>query len=158
MLYWSRGGRECGSISYIVDTLDDDNPHLTLDYTNNGEPMKYRVYLLKSTPNYGGSRWWFKCPAIGCGRRVGVLYGGRVFICRKCRDIAYESQNERGYNRALSKAQKIHKKLGGSGCTMDYVPKPKGMHWKTYNRLMHQMQSYEMISYQGISKHFGFKI
>jgi hypothetical protein len=39
-------------------------------------------------------------------------------------------------NRLYSKARRIRQKVGGSGNSDDPFPdKPKGMHWKTYNRL-----------------------
>jgi hypothetical protein len=41
------------------------------------------------------------------------------------------------YLRALSQAQKFRQRLGGSPCTDDPFPqKPKGMHWRTYDRLV----------------------
>lgn len=152
---WLRGDNNIGSIGYAVDTLSGHTPKVTLKYASNGESMEYPVYLTTTTPNYGGVRWWFICPAKGCGRRVGVIYGGKVFACRHCYNLSYDSQNEALQFRILHKAQKIHRKLGGSGCTMDYVGKPKGMHWKTYNRLKQDMKRYENHSMYITAKKFG---
>ncbi len=45
----------------------------------------------------------------------------------------YESQREEPHNRALSRAQGVHVRLGGSGAVGDGLPpKPKGMHRTTY--------------------------
>jgi hypothetical protein len=67
---------------------------------------------------------------------VAILYGGSIFACRHCYQLAYDSQREQPYQRALSRAQAIWMKLGGSACTSDdFPPKPKGMHWRTYERL-----------------------
>lgn len=60
----------------------------------------------------GGNRAWFHRPL--CRRRAAILYGASVFACRRCLDLAYESR-EASHFRALSKAQSIHEKLGGSG-------------------------------------------
>jgi hypothetical protein len=152
---WSRGGNETGSIGYKIDTLDEYAPKVTLRYNHKDEPLEYPICLTTTTPNYGGVRWWFICPANGCSRRVGFLYGGRIFACRHCYNLSYDSQNEAIHSRMLTKAQKIHKKLGGSGCTMDYVSKPKGMHWKTYNRLKHKMDHYDNASMMMVAKKFG---
>ena len=53
-----------------------------------------------------------------CGddnRRVGILYGGAIFACRHCRRLAYESQHEQPYDRALRRTQNIRERLGASG-------------------------------------------
>jgi hypothetical protein len=87
----------------------------------------------------GGRRPWFVCAMYSggryCGRRVAVLYGaGELFACRSCYGLAYESQQEDLTGRAQLKAQKFG--LGGSWCPADLFPdKPKGMHWRTYERL-----------------------
>ena len=54
--------------------------------------FNYRVYLDTTPCNYGGERWWFRCPS--CGRRCRILYGGPEFTCRVCRDLTYRSQQE----------------------------------------------------------------
>ena len=64
-------------------------------------------------------------------------------MCRHCLGLAYESQREAPHYRALHKAQAIHEKLGGTGCTLDPVFKPKGMHWRTFRRLATQMEEAE---------------
>jgi hypothetical protein len=50
---------------------------------------------IERTPcHVGGSRPWFICPALGCGRRVAILYGGGIFACRLCFQLAYASARE----------------------------------------------------------------
>lgn len=83
--------------------------------------------------HFGGQRPWFLCPT--CGRRVAKLYWSHVFHCRRCLDLAYESQRESDWAAACSRAQRIKKRLGGSANMLEPFPeKPKGMHWKTYLR------------------------
>ena len=109
---------------------------------------EYPVYLNWSPCNYGGKRPWFLCPARGCGRRVAVLYGGGVFACRQCHQLAYQSQRDAKYERALTRAQAIRAKLGGSPDPSEPFPaKPKGMHWETYSRLFLQAKAASDMSW-----------
>ncbi|MBP6963851.1 MAG: hypothetical protein KBC96_05530 [Armatimonadetes bacterium] len=141
-LSWSRGGEPCGSIGGWAE------PGLVmLDYRmrsddGDGEELRYAVRLTFTPCNFGGHRPWFKCPR--CNRRVGKLFGGRMFVCRHCRGLAYDSQNESPWDRALSKCQNIRRKLGGTVSMADSFPdKPKFMHWRTYWRLWEEYMRLE---------------
>jgi hypothetical protein len=47
----------------------------------------------------------------------------------------------------LSRAQKLHVRLGGSGAVADGLPpKPSGMHWETYIRLAHRFEREERVT------------
>ncbi|CAM3976021.1 hypothetical protein PAYE108092_15845 [Paracoccus yeei] len=92
----------------------------------------------KYTPcHIGGERHWFLCPARGCGQRVAVIYGGGIFACRKCHQLAYPSQREDIADRAGRRADRIRSRLGWPAGVLNGSDfgKPKGMHWHTYERL-----------------------
>ena len=102
---------------------------------------------LEWTPcNFGGERPWFLCPSIRCGRRVAALHAaGKYFLCRHCYDLSYQSQRDNKMYRALHRAQDIRQRLGGSANMMEPFPeKPKGMHWRTYERLWWEHHEAEM--------------
>ena len=46
--------------------------------------------LTTTTPRFGGLRYWFLCPR--CGRRAGKLYHVERWACRRCHNLAYQSQ------------------------------------------------------------------
>ena len=101
--------------------------------------MRYAVRLDWTPCGFGGRRVWWRCPALGCGRRVAVLHGGRVFACRKCTRLAYRSQREADDDRAIRRASTIRRRLAWpAGILHDIGGKPKGMHWRTYWRLFAQ--------------------
>jgi hypothetical protein len=141
-LRWSQAGRESGSIRCAV--LGNEKPERAILTYRHGsgpggewEEVREPVPLSWTACNFGGERPWFTCPGAGCGRRVALLYGpGRYFLCRHCYDLTYESQRESEMHRALRRAQTIRERLGGSANMRKPFPeKPKGMHWKTYERL-----------------------
>lgn len=99
--------------------------------------------------NFGGRQWYFLCPDTG--RRVSVLWkppGTRYFASRQAfgREVAYGSQFQTPRDRAISAAQMIRRRLGGNeylSGLRGFPPKPKGMHWATYDRLQQKCQEYE---------------
>ncbi|MDB5869544.1 MAG: hypothetical protein JWP96_1876 [Polaromonas sp.] len=135
-LTWSRNGKLEATIDIQVRT-----DSVTLDYRQRkrgGEwqAMKYPVRLAWTPCTYGGQRVWWLCPAVGCGRRVAVLYGGSVFACRHCQKLAYKSQRETPNDRAYRRANNLRDRLGWvPGVIHGAGVKPKGMHWRTYWRL-----------------------
>jgi hypothetical protein len=88
--------------------------------------------------HYGGERIWCRCP--GCGSRRAVLYSlyGR-FLCVACNGLAYSSTREEPLYRYGRRGDKIMDKLGAERewVLRWIIPpfKPKGMHWRTYERL-----------------------
>ncbi|MGB0722307.1 MAG: hypothetical protein ACPGU7_07905 [Gammaproteobacteria bacterium] len=115
----------------------------------------YPVDLAWTDCYLGGQRPWFRCPARGCGRRVAILYSGRVFACRHCHRLAYPSQREHWDHRAARRADRIRAKLGwGPGILNGSGPKPKGMHWKTFDRLANEHDALVQTSLLGMAMRF----
>jgi hypothetical protein len=133
---WTRGGEKIASI-----TMHSAADRVTLTYRNRSygedwQDMNYPVRLTWTACHYGGHRAWWLCPAVGCGRRVAVLYGGKVYACRHCHKLAYGTQREQPHDRASSRADKLRNRLGWeAGILNDNGGKPKGMHWCTFKRL-----------------------
>jgi hypothetical protein len=100
---------------------------------------------------YGGHRPWFLCPK--CGRRVAILYGGKYFHCRICLNLAYPSENESKTSRLLRKANKIKRRLNGEPGIQNIIMfKPKGMHQKTFDRLVREAYRLENMAVQRLSQ------
>ena len=100
--------------------------------------VNFRVPLSWTTCNFGGKRPWFICPGERCGRRVATLYLRKgYFLCRHCHDLTYSSQRKTKDMRQAHKAGKIYRRLGIRFEDGHYVTsRPKGMHYKTYSRLL----------------------
>ena len=164
-LRWSRAGRETDSIRVMV--AGDGRPasargeRVVLIYRHRlpggeWEDVTEPVPLEWTPCNFGGERPWFLCPrsSAGCGRRVAVLYGpGKYFLCRHCYSLSYGSQRENEVFRALHKAQAVREKLGGSASMLEPFPeKPKGMHWRTYERLREEHDRAEAAQLLGMKE------
>lgn len=97
-------------------------------YGSDPQSVECVLQIERTACNYGGFRPWFLCPA--CWRRCAVVYFGRGrYACRHCNHVAYYSQSEDMMGRAWRKQGKLEAKL------IDGWGKPKGMHWRTYERL-----------------------
>jgi hypothetical protein len=112
-------------------------------------PMEYPVRLDWTPCTFGGERAWFLCPADGCGQRVARLYvgGAGIFACRHCYQLAYACQRETADDRAGRRADKIRDRLGWEpGILNGPGGKPKGMHWRTFERLTAQHEAFVGVS------------
>jgi hypothetical protein len=106
--------------------------------------VEEQVLLLATVQRLGGQRQWFACP--NCGTRCRILYaGGSLFQCRKCHQLRYASTAETTSGRAVRGMLKIVKLLDPEECCNTLPPRPKGMHWKTYERLIEQYARYQKL-------------
>lgn len=141
---WSLDGEVVGFILVSPATGRVRLRYRSRDYGEDWRDHDYTVRLLAQPCHLGGYREWFACPARGCGRRVAILYGGHIFACRHCHQLAYPSQREKPFERQWRRADKIKARLGWpEDPDLHYGMKPKGMHWKTYNRLVSKVDAFE---------------
>ncbi len=115
------------TVGYVVDPVGglEQEPMVTLsyalskDYSEEGGPLveiasayvrrdpfgprvELRVELLSTEPNFGGRRWYFRCPLVRedgrvCDGRVAKLWlpkGQRFFGCTACHDLTHKSSLE----------------------------------------------------------------
>jgi hypothetical protein len=130
---WLQGETVWSAIGWRVLGDDGIATALELQYAIGDAPIRTVVPIVWTACHFGGQRPWFRCPALGCGRRVRVLYGRHYFCCRFCHDLAYASTRESAATRARRTAQQLRLQLGGTAnLTEPFPSKPKGMHWRTY--------------------------
>ena len=91
--------------------------------------------------NLRGEQPLFACPT--CQRDRRTIYVNGLAGCRECLGLAYGSTRDSVTERAHSAASRLYHKLdpdgrmgrGALGLGKPCPPKPKGMHWRTYDRL-----------------------
>ena len=145
-LTWREGGEPIGSIGGY-----GSKDEVWLNYTtgaSSGESVEwsYKIDLEWTSCNYGGYRPWFRCPH--CKHRVATLYGGKKFLCRRCKGLAYRSQTADYLNAALNKRERLEARLHNHN---GLLYRPKGMHWKTFDRINAALDRHEDI----VDRHFG---
>lgn len=131
---WQRNG-EIVHVIHVRTEFDQ----VVLSYSHrNGEWQDEQgpVRIVRTLCHFGGSRPWFICPEPDCGRHVAILYGGSVFVCRHCYQLAYPSTRESPRYRATRRAAKLRARLGWEpGILNGGGPKPKWMRWHTFENL-----------------------
>jgi len=123
---------------------------------DNGERVEVATVYLEATRMYfGGRRLWFRCPR--CEARCRVLYGTWRIACRRCHRLRYTTQKETRSDRANLGMFKIVKRLDPEATFNELPPKPKGMHWRTHERLADRYDAYDTIWATAIMRHFRIR-
>jgi hypothetical protein len=135
---WTRRGEPLGSVIVRTET---DAVILMFEpgkaEGNGSQSVAQRVPLVWTKCHFGGGRCWFRCCC--CGLRAAILYmrNAPVFACRHCCGLVFASQREIPRHRAISRAQKLRMRLGGGANLAEPFPeRPRGMHRRTYYRLL----------------------
>ncbi len=151
---WMRNGETVASIDMQAE---QDRVILAYKHHSRGSAEwkheKYPVRIVQTPCNLGGTRPWFLCPAVGCGRRVAILYGGAIFACRHCYRLAYASSREDAANRATRRADRLRARLGWEpGILNGKGSKPKWMRWRTFTRLVAEHEAFVGASLAGMAR------
>jgi hypothetical protein len=120
--------------------LETSRHRVKLTMRNCEVPSYFRVEWARC--NFGGRRPWFECR---CGKRVGRLYCGGMFIgCRHCYGAVYECQRRSDKGRKHQQASKIRLSLGGPPTIAKPFPQRPCRMWRsTYARLRARAEGYE---------------
>lgn len=116
------------------------------------EGSSQTIYLTRQDRHFGGGQWYFVCPRTNAYCSVLWLPPGATFFASRKhwgRRVAYGSQFQARHDRALSQAQTIRYRLAGAdfaGIDEFDPPKPKGMRWRTYDRLITKSRRLEGIA------------
>jgi hypothetical protein len=158
-LRWTQNGETTASI--VLQPESDRVIFIYRTQPNGGEWIhkEYPVMLERTPCHYGGERVWFRCPARGCGRRVAIVYGGTIFACRRCHQLAYESQKESVSDRADRRGWKIRAQCKDDfGSLLDPLFKPKGMHERTFRRLERKYRQSCQTSQWSFATNLGISV
>lgn len=137
--WWTNNDPERSStVGVEIDLRDLEAPQFAVRYAIGEEPLSFLGWLETTRPQYGGVRYWFRCPR--CGRRRRVLYvypsnGWKRFACRRCHGLRYYSHRESPQDRLARRARKLWRRAGSKDGCEPWV-KPKWMRWATFSRLV----------------------
>ena len=155
-LSWSCGGEPTGNINYTMyeNTMVLDFKWRHYD-DEDWQSVEQTIWFDRTRCNYGGERKWYSCP--GCDARVAILYGADIkFFCRHCYQLPYASQGEDYLARLMRKSNKVSARLEADEyLEFDGYYKPKGMHWRTFYKLMMSENDLENRTQNSLFARFG---
>lgn len=104
----------------------------------------------------GGLWYTFRCPRCKSGRFKLLFSKSKTSVisigCRSCLKIAYRSENRGKTDRADEMKRKLMKQLDEKYDFGELPNRPKGMHKRTYDRLIDRIEKYDKL---GWSHFFG---
>ncbi|MBU6527594.1 hypothetical protein OGR47_11435 [Methylocystis sp. MJC1] len=152
--WWTSEGRTTASVGARVEG-DENEAYLHLDYTLNGAPMRQRIRLEALPCRFGGVRWLAFCPRTG--RSVAHLYMGHTgALSRHAYRLKFGSQRESPLDRSFRRRNRALEKLKTNSPLC--LSRPKGMHWRTYGRLLHEISKETQFFDVAARARFGFNV
>jgi hypothetical protein len=136
---------------YLVLELTPLEDHVSYVVSRTGPDgvvgLENRVHVSWQPANLGGFRAWFRCS--GCRRQCARLFLSNAnLVCRRCAKLRYPSQvaPQPPHAKKGARAHAIRTRLGGKPELGGPVPsRPKGMHHKTYDRLVGELTEIEAV-------------
>jgi hypothetical protein len=130
-------------VHFALEILNTGKGTIRLLYIDpvSGRALNYEVALDTTPAYFGGYRLWFICPDTGA-RAVKLYLNPQdgFFVSRHAlRSLGglYASQIYGDYDRAIAMKNKTARRL-----SMPCPLKPKGMHYRTYERILSRYEHY----------------
>jgi hypothetical protein len=117
-------------------------------------PVQQEICCYWRKAHYGGRYLMFLCSK--CSRPARVLYAryfsDRIwfFTCRKCAGITYQSTTGHRWDRSARRVEKLRARLVWQADGTEPI-RPRGMHKRTYQRILGMLAYHEAIRKQGAS-------
>lgn len=140
-----------GSQSAASFTVEPINVRATLQEEGlsiiygNSKNSAYIIPLDRLPCNYGGYRYFFKCPLCNCRMRKLYFAQRSLFLCRKCLNLTYDTQLLRPMRRYYRMTKKIETMVEEMGGNLSIHKKPYRMWNKTFHTLQRKHSYYEQM-------------
>ena len=152
-----------GTIRFEVQGTNLYSPQLVLAFPSRSasgvplEPILQKIDCQRRNANYGGGYLIFSCTE--CHRPARVLYARYnsahhqiwFFTCRQCAGITYQSTMGHRWDRSARHIERLRARLDWQANGTVLPIRPKGMHKKTYQRILDHIAYHEAVRKQGAS-------
>ena len=128
---WRVNGEPMKSARFRLDLRELKSARLTI----RSETISQVITLTAVRQNFGGRRWWMRCPVTG--ERVRCLYlppGGALFASRAALGLSYRVERLSRFDRPFEKLFRAQRRLDHVQGLGAGLKRPKGMWNRTYAR------------------------
>lgn len=137
---WSIDGTLIASAKFRLDLRMIDAPSLNLTFCisqadGQNREISQKIALTSTAQNFGGSRWWLRCPVTDA--RVRKLYMPPIadhFASRNAYSLGYRVERLNHFDRPFEKLFRAQRKLGCEQGLALGLTRPKGMWQRTFAR------------------------
>lgn len=158
---WSIEGVRIAAVQFRLDLRSSEAATLDLDFhgetrERGGQEISQTIFLCHTQPNFGGRRWWMRCPVTG--ERARVLYrvpSGIEFAGRSALNLGYRVERLGHFDRPFEKLFRLHRKFGALECLGSIPEKPKGMWKRTWARHIAQLEKHNLACAEQITDLIG---
>lgn len=154
-------GKAIDSLRFRLDLREVENARLVLLYFPAGpgserKPTRQVIELSTILQNFGGRRWWMRCPVTG--ERIRILYrplGSNRFASRTAWGLAYRVERLNRFDRPFEKLFRVQRRLGNAQGLAMGLERPKGMWRRTFARHVERFGVLDMDCAEKIAKLAG---
>ena len=118
------------------------------------DPVRQIISCYWRKAHYGGRYLMFLCSECGCPARVlyARYFSDRIwfFTCRQCAGITYQSTIGHRWDRSARRVEKLRARLQSQAGGTEPL-RPRGMHSRTYQRILGMLAYHQAIRKQGAS-------
>lgn len=142
-LAWSLDGQRIGAIRFRIDLRATEAATLML--LNQRPEISQMIRLTHTRPNFGGLRWWMRCPVTQ--ERVRILYlepGGERFTGRNAVGLNYRVERLSRFDRPFERLFCVQRRLGNVQGLGRGLERPKGMWRRTFARHAEKFETLDL--------------
>ena len=146
----TRTKKQTGSVAFSADENGITLQYTWTPYGGESQQMQERIEWDWLQVGFG-RRPYFECPV--CGKRCArIAFRGGRWGCKQCAGACSDTENDRPYYRLMARCQKIREERLKWKPGESWGERPKGMHKRTFFRLVEQAEELDQRSLRIISR------
>jgi len=152
-MYW-RSARTQNQIGSVSIRTSPEGIELSYTWTRDGRTDSRTERLRWEWIHVGyGPRAYVLCPL--CSKKISrIVFRWGRWTCKQCAGACSNGENLRPNDRTLNRSHKIRQERLKWKRGEQWGDRPKGMHWKTFYKLLETQERFEILAMAGFMARF----